>query len=495
MSDNGEEQVMEPQAVQVQGKGQKPAPGRKGKGDPDRLGRESVGKLLVEFSLPAIVMMVFNSLYNIIDTVFLQIAVPGIGAAVTQLAFPVMCILMGCSMVAGIGGNALAAIELGRGDKDRVEKIMGNTATLLVIMGVLAAVVGTFLIDPLLVLLGAAGELWEPTKVFLQIVLVGFVFQSLGMGMNNFLRTAGRPNLSLATSVLGTVACLVLNAVLVLGMRLGIAGSALATVIGQGVGMVPVILFFAAFKGAPFRLRAAALVPEARLSLRILSLGLASFVMQVGNAVVTLVLNHVINTYAATDPIGVTNAFAVISIVWKVLGLAYTVVIGVTSGAQPILGYNIGARKWGRVLATLKWSCIGAAALATLWWLLFELAPSAVLVPFSVDEGLMDFACMAMRIMALWLPLVGYQMMGSSYFQSSGQPLKATILELTRQILFLIPLYLLFPPFAMSVFGVSGLTGVLLCVPISDALAFITTTYFVAVEVIHLRKKRDAEQA
>ncbi|MBR2582965.1 MAG: hypothetical protein IKD61_06175 [Oscillospiraceae bacterium] len=151
MSDNGEEQVKEPQAAQVQGKGQKPAPGRKGKGDPDRLGRESVGKLLVEFSLPAIVMMVFNSLYNIIDTVFLQIAVPGIGAAVTQLAFPVMCILMGCSMVAGIGGNALAAIELGRGDKDRVEKIMGNTATLLVIMGVLAAVVGTFLIDPLLV--------------------------------------------------------------------------------------------------------------------------------------------------------------------------------------------------------------------------------------------------------------------------------------------------------------------------------------------------------
>jgi Na+-driven multidrug efflux pump len=105
----------------------------------------------------------------------------------------------------------------------------------------------------------------------------------------------------------------------------------------------------------------------------------------------------------------------------------------------------------------------------------------------------MDFACMAMRIMALWLPLVGYQMMGSSYFQSSGQPLKATVLELTRQILFLIPLYLLFPPFAMSAFGVSGLTGVLLCVPISDALAFITTTYFVAVEVIHLRKKRDAE--
>ena len=463
-------------------------------GDPDRLGNERVGKLLVEFSIPAIVMMVFNSLYNIIDTVFLQIAIPGIGAAVTQLAFPVMCILMGCSMVAGIGGNALAAIELGKGNKQQVEKVMGNTATLLVLMGVLAAIVGTFLIDPLLVVLGAAGELWEPTKVFLQIVLIGFVLQSLGMGMNNFLRTAGRPNLSLATSALGTLACLVLNAALVLGFKLGIAGSALATVIGQGIGMVPVIAFFAAYKHAPFKLRASALPLKPALAAKILSLGLASFIMQCGTAVVTLVLNHVINQYAADDPIGVTNAFAVISIIWKVLGLAYTVVIGVTSGAQPILGYNIGAQKWDRVLSTLKWSCIGAALLATVCWAFFELVPELALAPFSVSDDLMGFACMAMRIMAIWLPLVGYQMMGSSYFQSSGQPLKATILELTRQILFLIPLYLLFPPIAMSVLGVSGLTGVLLCVPISDALAFITTTYFVVVEVMRLNKLRRAQQ-
>ena len=127
--------------------------------DPDRLGKERVGKLLLEFSVPAIIMMIFNSLYNIIDTIFLQIAVPGIGAAVTQLAFPVQGILMGCSMIAGIGGNALAAIELGKGNRDRVEKIMANTATLLVLMGAIAAIVGTFLIDPLLTLLGAAGEL------------------------------------------------------------------------------------------------------------------------------------------------------------------------------------------------------------------------------------------------------------------------------------------------------------------------------------------------
>ena len=212
--------------------------------------------------------------------------------------------------------------------------------------------------------------------------------------------------------------------------------------------------------------------------------------MQIGNAVVTIVLNYVINRYAASDPIGVVNAFAVISIIWKVLGLAYTIVIGVTAGAQPILGYNIGARSWKRVLAALKWACIGSAALAAICWVLAELAPSLMLLPFSVDSDLLPFACMAMRIMAAWLPFVGYQMMGSSYFQSSGQPMKATILELTRQILFLIPLYLFFPPLAMQLFGVSGLTGVLLCVPISDALATVLTTYFVVREVQRLRKLR-----
>lgn len=464
------------------------------KDDPDRLGREGIGKLLVEFSVPAIAMMVFNSLYNIIDTVFLQIAVPSVGAAVTQLALPVMSILIGCSTIAGIGGNALAAIELGKGNKELVEKILGNTTTLLAVMGVLAAIVGTVFIDPLLVLLSTTEELWEPTKLFLQIIMVGFTLQSLGAGLNNFLRTAGKPNLSLAASVLGTVACLILNAVLVLMMGFGIAGSAFATVIGQGIGMIPVIWYFAVSPNAPFKMRLSTFPLDFALSVKILTLGLASFVVQVGNAVVTIVLNHVINLYAAGDPIGVTNAFASISIVWKVLGLVFTMMLGVTMGAQPILGFNIGARKWDRVIKALKWSCIASTALATVSWAVLELFPEAVLAVFSIHDDLMGFTCMAMRIMSIWLPFVGYQVMGSSYFQSSGQPLKATVLELTRQILFLIPLYLLFPPVAMSLLGVSGLTGVLLCVPISDALATIVTTIFVVREVSRLRVLRASEE-
>lgn len=468
------------------GKPEAPTSGRRN--DTDRLGTAGIGRLLVEFSIPSIIAMVCGSLYNIVDTMFLQIAVPEVGAAVTQLAFPVQTVLMGFSMLAGIGGNALAAIELGRGHKDQVEKILGNTASLLVLLGVATAIAGTVFIGQLLALLGTTDELWEPTRTFVQIVCVGFILQSLGMGMNNFLRTAGKPNFALGTSALGTGACAALNALLVLGAGWGVAGSALATVLGQGVGMVPVMWYFMFSKKAPFHLHARNLVLDARLALRIMALGLASFVMQAANSVVTVVLNYVITKYAAADPIGPTAALATISIVWKVLGLCYTMIIGVTAGAQPILGFNVGAREWPRVLRAFKLACLGSAGIATACWLFFEIAPQVALIPFSVSDELLPFACLTMRVFAIWLPFVGYQMMGSSYFQSSGQPLKSTILELTRQVLFLIPLYLLFPPFAMSVFGVSGLVGVILCVPLSDVLAFITTTVFVVLEVRRLKR-------
>ena len=459
----------------------------------DRLGTERIGKLLIEFSIPSIVAMICGSLYNIIDTVFLQIAVPEVGAAVTQLAFPVQTILMGFSMLAGMGGNALAAIELGRGNHEKVEKILGNTATLLVSLGVITAIIGVFFINPLLALLGCTEELWEPTKTFVQIICVGFILQSLGLGMNNFLRTAGKPNLALGTSALGTGACVVLNAALVLGAGWGIAGSAYATVIGQGIGMVPVMVYFMFVKTAAFHLRGRNIPLNFRLAINIMTLGLASFVMQVGSSVVTVVLNYAITRYAATDPLGPTAALAAISIVWKVLGLSYTMVIGLTAGAQPILGFNVGAREWKRVMRTFKYACFGSVGIATFCWAFFELAPQIALIPFTVSDELMPFTCLTMRVFAIWLPFVGYQMMGSSYFQSSGQPMKSTILELTRQVLFLIPLYLFFPPIAMSVFGLSGLEGVILCVPISDMLAFITTTVFVVIEVKRLRQLAETE--
>jgi len=182
----------------------------------DRLGTKSILKLLLEFSIPAIIMMTFNALYNIVDAVFLGQAIGDAGIAVTTLAFPVMILLMGLSALAGQGGNALAAIQLGEDKIDEVERTLGNTVTLLLVIAGIIALAGILFIDPILALVGTTPDLHDQGKAFIQILMVGFVFQCIGMGANNFLRTEGKPMLALGTSVLGTVVCIIMNYLLVM---------------------------------------------------------------------------------------------------------------------------------------------------------------------------------------------------------------------------------------------------------------------------------------
>ena len=458
-------------------------------GKTDRLGTERMGRLLLEFSIPAIVSMVFNTLYNVVDTVFLGQAVGEVGVAVTTVAMPVMTILMGFSMLAGQGGNALAAIQLGRGEKAAVEKTLGNAALMLIGLAAAVAVAALVFIDPLLALVGASGEVYEPSKTFVQIVCCGFAFQSLGMGLNNFLRTAGKPNLSLAATVVGTVMCIVFNYLFVMVAGFGIAGSAWATICGQAFGMVPVVWYFVLSKTAPFRLRLSCMKPDARLMGQIASLGLASFVMQVATTVVSIVLNHVLTLCGAQSTVGVAGALAAVGVAQKAVSFAITPLIGLNMGAQPIIGYNYGAQSWARVLSCFKWGTAWAVAIATAFFVIAHVLSVPLVALFGVTGELESFAVDALRIYTLVFPLVGLQIFGSSYFQSSGQPVKAAILELTRQVIFLIPLYLLLPPALEQLLGVPGLTGVLVAVPASDALSVVVTAVFVMVEIRSLRAR------
>lgn len=454
---------------------------------PDRLGTERIGRLLLEFSVPAIISMVFNSLYNVVDTAFLGQAVGEMGVAVTTLALPVQTILMGFSMLAGQGGNALAAIQLGEGKKRQVERTLGNSATLLVGLAALVAIAALVLIDPLLTLIATPENLWAPTKAFVQIVCFGFIFQSVGMGLNNFLRTAGKPNLALGTMVLGTLMCIVFNYLFVMVLGWGVEGSALATILGQACGMVPVVWYFGAVKSAPFRLRLSCCVPDLRLMGRIVTLGIASFVMQVASTVVSVVLNHVVSVYGAQDPIGVQGALAAIGVAQKATMFAIMPLVGLIMGAQPIIGYNYGAKLWARVLATLTWACVCGVGVGVFFFAAAHLVPEAIVALFGVTGELESFAVWALKVYTILFPLVGLQIVGSSYFQSSGQPFKAAVLELTRQVLFLIPLYLVLPGVLGAVFGLSGLQGVVVCVPVSDGLSVLVTGVFVAREVRKLR--------
>ena len=460
----------------------------------DRLGQASIFKLLLEFSIPAIIMMTFNALYNIVDSIFLGQAVGDAGIAVTTLAFPIMIILMGLSALAGQGGNALAAIQLGEDRIDEVERTVGNTVLLLIIIAAIIALAGIIFIDPLLALVGTTPELWDMTKAFVQIVMVGFIFQCIGMGANNFLRTEGKPMLALGTSMFGTIMCIVFNYVLVMMLGFGVTGSAYATIIGQGCGMVPVIGYLMRGKDAPFHLRASRMKPDVRLWGTILSLGVASFIMQVANAVINTILNQTLTYYGALDPVGASGALAAIGVAGRINGFAFMPAIGVLMGAQTLIGYNYGARKWGRVLKSYWLGVLFATAIITFFFILIHVIPGPIVQLFGVEGDLEQFCIFALQVMTAMFPLVGFQMMSSNYFQSTGQPLKASLLSLTRQVLFLIPLLILLPQFLPGIIDVTALQAVCFTYPSADLLSIITTGAFIIPEILKLRR-RAAEDA
>ena len=461
----------------------------------DRLGTSSVLKLLFEFSIPAIIMMTFNALYNIVDSVFLGQAVGEQGIAVTTLAFPIMVILMGLSALAGQGGNAYAAIQLGEDKIDEVERTVGNTVLLLIIIAVIIALAGIFLIDPLLALVGTTEELYDITKVFVQIVMILFIFQCVGMGANNFLRTEGKPMLALGTSVFGTVMCIVFNYLLVMVMGLGVAGSAYATIIGQALSMIPVLWYLIRGKDAPFHLRLSCMKPDVRLWGIILSLGVASFIMQVANAIINTILNQTLAYYGALDPIGASGALAAIGVAGRVNSFAFMPAVGVLMGAQTLIGYNYGARKWKRVLQSYWLGVLFATIIITTFFVIIHIIPGPIVQLFGVTGDLEQFCIYALQVMTMMFPLVGFQMMSSNYFQSTGQPMKASLLSLTRQVLFLIPLLLLLPRFLPGIIGCTSLQAVCFTYPIADILSIVTTGAFIIPEILKLRRRQREDEA
>lgn len=459
------------------------------KQDPDRMGKEPIGRLIAEFSIPAIISMVFSALYNVVDSIFLGIAVPMTGLAVMTLALPIQMILMGLSGLAGQGGNALSAIYLGEGKRKEAERILGNTTFLLIAIALLAAVLSLVFMDPLLRLIGTTDSLMQPTRQFLDIVCALNVFFSLGMGLNHFLRTAGRPNLALFTGILGTLSCIAFNALFVLVFGWGIAGSAWATIAGQIVGMVPVLWFLIFNKQSPFNLRISMMRPSLKLMGRILVMGLASFLMQAASTLVGIVLNQLIGKYGAMIPMGADAALSTIGTVQKIGWFVITPLFGLIMGVQPLIGYNYGAKNWDRVLKVLKLGTIWACLLGLGCWIIVMFFAESLVSLFNVEEQLISFTARSQRIYCMFLPIVGFQIMGSSYFQSSGQPIKSAILELTRQVIFLMPLYEILPRILPKFFNVTGLDSIVIAAPCSDMLAIIVTAVFVIIEIRKLMAK------
>ena len=464
----------------------------------NRMGTESIPKLITEFAIPAIAGMLVNSAYNIIDSIFLGQAMGEIGLAATTVAMPIMTIFMAVSMLVGAGGNALAALRLGQGRKDQAELSLGNTVTLCIILWIVVAIAASIppVLDGLLTISSATDEVRPYAAVFLRIICYGFILQCIGMGVNNFIRTAGAPNRALGTMVIGAIACIGFNYLFVMQMGLGVAGSALATVCGQGCSCISVLWYFVMTKGVPLKLRLKNLRPSGSMCLNIITLGAATFFTQAAAAIVSLVTNMLLVKYGSAHVIGADNALASIGLVMRVAMFTVMPLVGMSIAIQPILGFNYGAKLFERVRTTLLQGILAATSIAVFMFVVVHLWPEQIVNLFGIhDEHMVDFTIFALKIQLLMLPVVGFQIVGSNYFQATGQPLKSSILSLSRQIIFLLPLLFILPEWLPSIIPtLTGLDAIYIATPVADALAIILTFIFVMIELRRLKRVEIGEQ-
>lgn len=457
--------------------------------DANPLGSAPVVQLLLKYAPPAILSMMVTALYNIIDTFFVGHGVGEDGIAATTVAFPLMMLMGAFAAWFGVGGNALAALKLGEGRRNEAERTLGNTTFLLIVVPVAITAVAMAFLDPVLEFLGATDANRQHSHDFCSVIMLGFVVQAVGTGLTNFIRTDGAPNYALFVMLIGTVVSAVLNWVFVMLLGMGMTGSALATVAGQLVTLALVVQYFLSHR-CNLRLRPQNMRPYGPLVAKIAVLGLSTFLVQVAGALTSSMLNYQITALGPTDPIGADGGLTVIGTVNKVIQLMFFIIMGFSVAVQPILGYNYGAQNYRRVRSAL-WITIAAASLVNLvLWILCHLFIDQIMAFFGLESDLFAFATTTFVLMTLIFPVVPFQVIGSNYFQATGQPLKATFLTLTRQLIFYLPCLFIVPQVLPSLLGMTALACLPAAPAAADALAIVTTAVFMAREM----KRLDALQ-
>lgn len=441
--------------------------------NPRELGEEKVGKLLWKFSLPAITGMLVNALYNIIDSIFVGNGVGEVGLAAVTIAFPIMLILMGFGMLIGVGATALISIRLGEKKKEEAEKILGNALSMVILLAIILTSSVLFFLDPILIKLGAESTTLPYARDFSRIILLGSIFSYIGFGLNNVIRAEGKPKIAMATMVISAILNAILNPLFIFIFKLGISGSALATVISQAVSACIVITFFLSGKSY-LKLRWHNLKLDRKIIDGIVAIGISPFSMQVAASIVTVLFNHSLLLYNGE------LAVAAMGIINRVGMVILMPIFGISQGVQPIIGYNYGAQNYTRVKAALTKAIVAATMIATAGLIFVQLLDVHIIRLFNDNQELINLGSVGLRLSLVMLPIIGFQVISTTYFQAVGKPKQAIFLSLSRQVLILIPMIFLLP-------RILGLTGVWLASPVADLISSILTGVLLFIEIRHLK--------
>jgi putative MATE family efflux protein len=450
-----------------------------------RLAEENIPRLLGTFSLPAIVGMMAQALYTIVDAIFVGRAMGADGLAGIGVAFPCMLVLLAFSMFIGFGASALVSIRLGEGRKDDAERVLGNAAVLLLLASAMLTAAGLTLLDPLLRLYGASSAVLPYARDYLGIIVAGTVFQVVGYGLNAVIRGEGNPRTAMLTLLIGVVLNVLLAPLFIFQFQLGMKGAALATMLSQAVSATWVLAYFLGGKSL-LRLRAKNLRLDRRLTASILAIGSPHFAMQIAASAMNAILNHQLSIY------GGDVAISVMTIIYRIAMLVIMPVFGINQGAQPIIGFNYGAERFDRVKKALQTAILAGTAITVCGFVASMVFPAQMIRLFGGNDAafadVMAQGPHAMRLAQLMLPLIGFQIISASYFQAVGKPRYALLLMLSRQILLLIPALLVLPLFF-------GLDGVWAAIPTADLCSSVLTAVCFFAELRHLDNRHLDTQA
>lgn len=451
------------------------------------LGEEKISKLLLKFSIPCILSLLISSLYNIVDQIFIGNSNLGyLGNAATGVVYPITIISVAFAWCFGDGSAAYLSLCQGRKDTKNAHKGIGNSILVTFIISIIFLILGFIFKDNLLYLFGASDESISLARDYFTIILIFIPVYMLSNSMNAVIRADGSPGFSMAATAVGAIINIILDPIFIFKFNLGIKGAAYATVIGQVASLIVTIIYYTRTK--TFKLTKESFKINIGIFKNIIKLGISTFITQMSIVIISLVCNIMLSKYGAKSKYGSDIPIAVIGIVMKVFSIVINIIVGVILGAQPILGYNYGAKNIKRVKETFKKVVIISVIVGIISTIIFELCPNIIIKIFGSDEKLyIDFAVLTFRLFLLLVTFTCLIKMCSIFFQAVGEPTKAAIVSLSRDIVCFVPLVIILPKHM-------GIKGVLISAPIADIIGIIVTIILIIKFFKNLKTKKVIEE-
>ena len=452
------------------------------------LGTERIRKLLMQYAVPAVVAMTASSLYNMVDSIFIGHGVGPLAISGLALTFPLMNLAAAFGSLVGVGAATLISMRLGQRDYATAQRVLGNVVMLNLLLGVGFGLVALLFLDPILYFFGASDATIGYAREYMTVILLGNVITHMYLGLNSVLRASGHPRKAMYATINTVIINTILDPIFIYGFGWGIRGAAIATVLAQIISLVWQFRLLSDrselihFRRGIYRLRR-------RIVRDVLAIGMSPFLMNLTACVIVILITKGLKTYGGDLMIG---AYGIVN---RLAFVFVMIVMGVNQGMQPIAGYNFGAQQYDRVLRVLKLTIVCAVGITTAGFLVGEFAPRLAVSLFTSDEELIRLSVEGMRIVFVFFPIIGFQMVATNFFQSIGMAGKAIFMSLSRQLLFLMPGLLFLPRFFEVSTPWDGSWGVWCAMPLSDFLATVVAFFMLTHQLRKFRAELSARSA